>query len=377
MPKKSNKKRADGRIAVQVYIGTIDGKRKYKTVYGKTQKEAEAKADEIRVELSKGITCLSGENKTFSFWARAWLRKIEKTATPEWLRTCSVRTQPWVDALGSADITKITTFELDNVINDIRNCNPYTQKPSSRKTLVEYRNVVTRIFEFCIQNRVTEFNPANYITLPQAQQKQIREAITNEQINYFWETPHYLQTAALIMIYAGLRRGELCALTWNDIDFKKNAITVNKAVNFKNDGKIKPPKTNAGFRIIPMPAILADYLKALPQNSLQVITKDGVPFTNSTWNSNWKNYITTIRNKYNLQDFETSAHCLRHTYCTLLYEAGVDVLTAKELMGHADISTTMGIYTHLRQEREQKSIVKLDNYLNGNRNASQMQVNQN
>ena len=222
-----------------------------------------------------------------------------------------------------------------------------------------------------------EFNPANYITLPQAQQKQIREAITNEQINCFWETPHHLQTAALIMIYAGLRRGELCALTWNDIDFKKNTITVNKAINFKNDGKIKPPKTNAGFRIIPMPELLANYLKTLPQNSLQVVNKNGVPFTNSTWNSNWKNYISTIKNKYNLSDFETSAHCLRHTYCTILYEAGVDVLTAKELMGHADISTTMGIYTHLRQEREQKSIVKLDNYLSANKNASQMQVNQN
>ena len=74
---------------------------------------------------------------------------------------------------------------------------------------------------------------------------------------------------------------------------------------------------------------------------------------------------------------ETSAHCLRHTYCTILYEAGVDVLTAKELMGHADITTTMGIYTHLREEREKKSITKLDDYLNKNANASQMQVSGN
>ena len=377
MPKKSNKKRADGRIAVQVYIGTIDGKRKYKTVYGKTQKEANLKADELKVELSKGITCLSGENKTFSFWASAWLKKLEKTATPEWLRTCTVRTEPWVDALGSADITKITTFELDNVINDIRNCNPYTQKPSSRKTLVEYRNVIHRIFEFCIQNRVVDFNPANYITLPQAQQKQIRQPLTDEQINYFWETPHVLQVAALIMIYTGPRRGEVCALNWTDFNLNKNTVTIDKAVNFKNNGVIKSPKTDAGYRTNPIPKLLADFLRTLPRTSLQVVNNNGVPFTNSTWNSAWNNYISIIREKYNVPDFNTSAHCLRHTYCTLLYEAGVDVLTAKELMGHADITTTMGIYTHLRQEREQKSIIKLDNYLSANKNASQMQVSQN
>ena len=59
----------------------------------------------------------------------------------------------------------------------------------------------------------------------------------------------------------------------------------------------------------------------------------------------------------------TTAHCLRHTYCTLLYEAGVDVLNAKDLMGHANISTTMGIYTHLREVKKRKSIVQLDDYL--------------
>ena len=55
MPKKSNTRRSDGRIAVQVYIGSIDGKRKYKTVYGKTQKEAEQKATELRAQLHRGV----------------------------------------------------------------------------------------------------------------------------------------------------------------------------------------------------------------------------------------------------------------------------------------------------------------------------------
>ena len=60
---------------------------------------------------------------------------------------------------------------------------------------------------------------------------------------------------------------------------------------------------------------------------------------------------------------ETTAHCLRHTYCTLLYESGIDVLTAKVYMGHSDIQTTLGIYTHLRKEKEQGTVEKLDAYL--------------
>ena len=72
MPKKSNKKRADGRIAVQVYLGTVEGKRKYKTVYGATQKEADEKADELRVKLNKGID-LTKSKDSFELWASYWM----------------------------------------------------------------------------------------------------------------------------------------------------------------------------------------------------------------------------------------------------------------------------------------------------------------
>lgn len=372
MAKKSNKKRADGRIAVQVYLGSVDGKRKYKTVYGATQKEADAKADEIRASLSKGIDILAGENKTFEFWANAWLKNLAKTTTPDWHHTCEIRTQVWIDFLGKADITKIKTCDLDEIIDTLKNNNPYVNKPSSKKTLIEYKNIIFRIFEFGIQNRVLVFNPAKYITIPNGTPKHTREPLTNEQINYFLETPHQIQIAALIMIYAGLRRGELVALTWNDIDFEKKTITVNKSINFKSN-IIKGPKTIAGYRTVPLPELLIPYLNDAEKNSIYVCNYKGQMHTNSTWGSQWRSYIKIIEEKYGVE-LNTSAHCLRHTYCTILYEAGVDVLTAKELMGHSDISTTMGIYTHLRQSHEQKNISKLNDYIDKKISASQMQV---
>lgn len=72
MPKKTNTRRADGRIVVQVYVGSVDGKRKYKSVYGKTQKEADQKAAELRAQLHRGVDLIS-ENRTFAFWANRFL----------------------------------------------------------------------------------------------------------------------------------------------------------------------------------------------------------------------------------------------------------------------------------------------------------------
>lgn len=64
-------------------------------------------------------------------------------------------------------------------------------------------------------------------------------------------------------------------------------------------------------------------------------------------------------------------HQLRHTYATMLYDAGVDALTAQYLLGHSDLSTTMGIYTHLSETRKSKSITALNEYVSCKSNASQ------
>lgn len=77
MPKKTNTRRADGRIVVQVYVGSVDGKRKYKSVYGKTQKEADQKAAELRAQLHRGVDLIS-ENRTFCFLGKPLFNFKEK-----------------------------------------------------------------------------------------------------------------------------------------------------------------------------------------------------------------------------------------------------------------------------------------------------------
>ena len=110
-------------------------------------------------------------------------------------------------------------------------------------------------------------------------------------------------------------------------------------------------------------------------------------FTNQAWRSMWDSYISDLNVKYGYggkvnkpaankrvsKDKKQGAlpilistitpHWLRHTFATLLYLAGVDVLTARDQLGHADIKTTLGIYTHLDKIYKRKSMSKLDNYL--------------
>ena len=101
--------------------------------------------------------------------------------------------------------------------------------------------------------------------------------------------------------------------------------------------------------------------------------------TESGWDKLWTAYMNDLNMKYgDIGDWKRTRHsqrppmaieqftmhCLRHTYATILYDAGVDVLTAKKLLGHADVTTTMGIYTHLSAENEAANIDKLNEFLN-------------
>lgn len=350
---KKKTRRADGRYQGKLLVGTLDGKNQYRYVYGKTQKEVNDKLAALRVELGRGVDLT--QDRRLSFWIDRWLRRAERTQTDDWHAMCDVRAQLWRDRLGSADITRLTAADLEDVLLDLAARNPRTGKPSSKKTLTEYRSVIRRVLAYALQNRVITFNPADGIEIRKDAPKTTREALTDAQIAAIRETSHEAQLPCLIMIYAGLRLGELAALTWSDVDLAAGTISVNKAMHF-GSATFKPPKTAAGVRTVPIPDVLHPFLLSAPRASLFVCPHRGAAYTTGSWRRTLEGYLRQL-------GFTTSAHCLRHTYCTLLYEAGVDVIAAKELMGHADVATTMKIYTHLRETHKTSSVARLNDYL--------------
>lgn len=391
MSKKSNVKRTDGRYAVQVYLGrTEDGRRQYKTVYGKTQKEADEKALEVKMALKKGLDIVL-EKDTFSDWAERWLKIKQADISNGQYVAYKCHLKHLVGAIGNTPISKIRTADIQTIISNLAIYNPNTGQPTSKQTLTMIKATASQIFRMAIENRVMEINPAEYVRIPEKAPRKTKRALTEEEQQWIIDTPHRAQVAAMIMLFAGLRRGEVGPLNWPDINLRTGAIVVNKTVEFINGRPyIKYwGKTYYSTRIVYIPQILIDFLERQPRDSILVCpSAHGELLSESAWRSMWDSYLTELNLKYGkFVDKPTSKydpkgvpfvipritpHWLRHSFATMLYKAGVDILTAKEQLGHADVQTTLQIYTHLDNIYKRRSMDRLDQYID----ASQMQVKQ-
>ena len=377
MAKKTNTKRSDGRYVVKVYIGLKDGKKAYKYVYGKTQKEADKKANELRLSLSKGID-ISAYNDSFKTWAEYWLLSKKHEVSKDRHTSLLSRTSIWIDYFKDTPINQIKPFELQTTLFSIAAKNPYTGEPMAKKTIRGYAQIISAIFDFAIDNRIIEYNPASKLKLPQtANETKQRRSLTSEERKRVIEFKHRAQPSAMLMMLSGLRRGEATALQWNDIDFVNNKISVTKSYNFKAK-EFKAPK-NGKARVVSVPQILIDYLKTLPKESMFVLTNSsGKMMTDDSWRRMYQSYMHDMNIEYGFYGNAPNKfspvkipmiitpftpHELRHTFCTTMFEAGIDALTAKEQMGHADIQTTLSIYTHLSAKHKDIQVNKLDAFL--------------
>jgi integrase len=223
-----------------------------------------------------------------------------------------------------------------------------------------------------------DFNPASKLKILQTTTPtHQRRALTEIERQRVMEFEHRAQPSAMLMMLSGLRRGEATALQWSDIDFVNNRIAVTKSYNFKTKD-FKAPK-NGKARVVSVPQILIDYLKALPRVSPFVLTNaKGQMMTDDSWRRLYDSYMHDLNirygfsgnapNKYSPTKIpmliaEFTPHELRHTFCTIMFEAGIDALTAKEQLGHADIQTTLSIYTHLSNQHKEVQVSKLDAFL--------------
>lgn len=381
MPRMKNKARSDGRLQSKVHIG--DGK--YKYVYAATQKELAEKVQEVKLKIGKGLD-LTAEHDNFSAWGKRWLKKKTVRVSVNWAKALEINYKK-LEPLYYMEVTELRRADLEDVLDDL------LTDGYSERVIKSVRDIASGIMEMCVENRVIEYNPFRAAELPKVRSKpeNERRALTPEERRWIEETPHRAQTAAMIMMYAGLRRGELIPLLWSDIDLEAGTISVNKSVEMI-DGhpSIKPGgKTDSAVRTVYIPQKLIDYLSGVKRDSLLVVhMESGAMFTSNAWRSMWSTYIKDLNLKY--ADFgkmiingkpmerpkskcrpggvpilipEFTAHWLRHTFITMMYLSGVDVLTAAAQAGHSDPKVTMEIYTHLDAEYKQRTMEKLDYYI--------------
>lgn len=382
-----NTPRKDGRLQSKVHIGNG----KYKYVYAANNKELERKVQEVRLKLGKGVD-VSAERDTFEEWAERWLRLKKPEISVKRYNAYKYAVGRF-ESLYDMPISKIRAIDIQDIISAA------ASKGAAKQTLSQYKLVCRQIIQLAVDNRVIDYNAASAVKIPKQASKTTKRALTEQEQSWITSpSEHRGQRAAMIMMFAGLRRGELIPLLWTDVDLLNRTITINKSVEMINSRPVvkEGAKTSAGTRVVHIPQLLADYLSNQDKNNNFLVCPDshGNMYTESGWERMWESYMRELNFKFGdftgvmvtdkksgqLVEFKLptsrfapvkipmvippiTAHWLRHTYITMLYLSGVDVMTAKEQAGHADIKTTMQIYTHLDNEYKSVQIGKLDEYL--------------
>ncbi len=397
-------KQKNGTYRKQLFIGWKDTgyldemgepirKRVYKSVSGKTPEELEEKYLILRVQMGKGLDILAAQDP-FKKWAKMYLdEKYTEELSPTYLNTLR-QSMNHLEPIWNIPIGKVEIQHLKNIIFSLapRPDMPPDAKVLSKETLSKINQFSKRVFNLAIEYRAIDFNPANFVRIPKNASRTQRTALSEEQQRWVVEFEHRAKRAAMIMLFAGLRRGEVGALTWGDINLSEGTISVTKAVQFVySQPEVKEPKTQSGIRTVDIPQILIDYLREErgKDNCLYVMhTQRGEMLSETTWWQIWSSYMKDLNvaygytpNRKKLMGFDPDKavskirpgglpmvietfgmHQLRHTFATNCYFADVPVEVCRDWMGHSNIRTTLEIYTHLSKRFKREKRTKLDEY---------------
>ena len=327
------KKRPDGRYQKVI---TINGKKK--AFYGKTIAEVNQKILSYKEEQRKG--------RLFSTVAEEWYDDIIPTLSPTTLRGYKPAKEDAVSEFGKMRISEITPQDVQKYVNR------FALQKYAHKTVLTKLQIMNQIFNHAVLNGDVQFNPCTAVKVPRNLTKVERQAATPDDIEKIKRSDNLL---ALTALYTGCRRGELLALDINDFDFKNDTISITKSVYFVGlVPHIKTPKTKAGIRTIPLLKPLKDELKKRNIKGL-LFNKNGEMLSEKQARVLWE--------KFQKESGVTcTLHQLRHAYATRLYELDVDVKSAQELLGHADVHTTQEIYTHLTDLKRKQTADQLKDF---------------
>ena len=369
-------KRKNGTWQGAVTIGRDrNGKQRRRYFYGKTRGEVNKKLTQAISELNNGTFIDNATNPTMKMWLHTWLWEYKKncikaTTFEQYETILRVHAIP---AVGDIQVSDLKPHHLQKLYNDM-----YENGISSR-TIQILNTVLHGALKQAVKNNLAGRNVTEAVSLPKSSRREMRVLTLEEQKKFMKVLSNdRMGNMYLFGLFTGLRRGELLALKWSDIDTERNVIKVERALSRVRDYSDSPnktklvieePKTAKSRRIIP----IFDFLKEILGNQ----KKQQIQDRKNSYNMYQDNdiiFATELGMMIDPGNFSrkfyklikeaglphANPHCLRHTFATRGLESGIDLKTMQELLGHSSILVTGDTYTHVLLDKKRNEIDKLN-----------------
>lgn len=367
---------SDGRWVSSVDLGLVDGKRKRKTVYGKTRKEVADKLKKLHSDQQQGKN-IAPELQTMRQFLDEWLEryiKRQKRARTYQKYKGDIE-EHLIPALGKTLTAKLTTDQIQDMINALADTG--MAHNSMRNVLAVLRQALDTLVPETLPR-----NPAIGVDIPKTPAYKPTFLVL-DQARYLLDAVrgHRLEVLYRLLLSLGFRRGEALAIRKIDIDWTEAEIAVTGVLQ-RIDGKLvrTPPKPGASAATVPIPPMLLSALRRHLERmaeegwagaELVFVSDVGTPLEPRNLNRHFKALITKaneliiVANKGRAEPIPlipetTRIHDLRHSCATFLIAQGAHPRVIMETLRHAQISTTMNIYGHVIEDVQREAVEGLD-----------------
>ena len=330
------KKRADGRY-LKIIVDPKTKKNVY--IYGKSRQEVNRKLLEYEEKQEDG--------QRFGEIANAWFEEKYDTYAAQTLRGVKPAYQRIVNEFADVPIKCITPKDILAFVNSL------AEDGLSKKTISNHKCLLNQIFDAAVVNGSVSINPCSSVKITKGAESKKRDAAsTSDEATILNSADVWI--FPVVALCTGMRKGEILALQWKDIDFESDTISVTKSIfHVGHEARIKAPKTVKGIRTIPLVNKLKSILLPLRSKPTDYVVSGSEPMKEYQFEKKYRDFQTAT-------GVTASAHQIRHSFATLANEAGVEGKSAQEVLGHAQLSTTMDIYTDFRKKNLSQTKQKLD-----------------
>lgn len=340
--------RKDGLVEIKRVCGTdYLGRQIRKSFYGKTKRDAEEKYTQFMLSRSDPTP-----HKHYKFvdWIEKWLTDYKQPNVSGQTFRCTYApiyrelSKKW----NNRSLSSFEPVEMQQYFNEMSD--------KSNSYISKHKMFLTACFQSAVDNDLIEKSPMRGVIIPRGKMPKEKRAYTKSQyrtvLNFAKLDPDGL--GPFLMLKCGFRRSELLALQWSDIDYKNKTISVNRAIKIEHGTvTVGKCKTKRSKRTIPIDDETIKYLKSVPRCSIYILgsfTDKNKPRNPDSWNHRrFAAYNCRLEKAY--PDIPIlNAHELRHTFGSVLYNSGVDIVTISRLMGHSKIDVTVNTYVHSNVE---------------------------